>query len=185
MDIKESWEKYCKIDLFPLLEKTAQTFLEYVMNNEDELINQFIEKLEMIIDKIALCKNDLNSIEFSMIKSKVGKKGLPFLVEALSYDRNVLAQQEFLVGNIDLITLNQEMHVRAKKYVLKIPIVSIEKTFLEELGGYQNIIQKIAQKSVNQFMQYDSVKSLIDTDFIITYGDYRQEQEVLFNYEAY
>ena len=188
MDSKTAWKRYYENDYLTIKEKFRERFQEYLIDNQSMLNNIHCDCLKRLAKDIGTRVNDINTIEFSVLKSMLIKNKEPhFLVEALSDKKDILYQES--LTNIDLMeflkSLNYKMHNEAKKYILKVPLVLIEQEFMLELNEYLAQIQIIIQQSINNFLVSEHAENLLKVDFIISVGDYRQEQEILYKHEAY
>lgn len=175
-----------------LKQKTEQYFkeiIEYHMENYIEIVDEFCQSFKNLCQNIRRDSEELPSvyyIQVSMILNRLLQGQPPYLWEAFGSGYFLEApiaesiyDPQWLTGR--LLMLFDEMRQEAKRYMMAISEIEVEKLFIAEVKPYEKLITLVAIEAIEAIFdskEYAELKYEEAIEFRI--GEFRGDTELLF-----
>lgn len=175
-----------------LKQKSEQYFkeiIEYHMENYTEIVEEFCQSFKNLCQNIRNDSEELPSIYYIQISMLLNRllQGQPsYLLEAFGSDYFLEApvaegiyDPQWLTGR--LLMFFDEMKQEAKRYMMAISEIEVEKLFITEVKPYEKLITLVAIDAMESILDSEEYAELRYEDAIeFRIGEFRGDTELLF-----
>jgi len=189
MTVGESREAF-KEEVGEVSVKQLEKLQQYMMENYDELAEQFTEVFKDHCQKVIIMqesgiKNVLACIQFSLMRYKLVNGIYEFRIDA--YDENWYGDQIECVATYDVTSIfsflsefSNELIERRRKYMQRVTVCDVKRYVLEESDKYKLAVTELIRSALPQAIKLSEYESVKREDlFIITVGEFRDHSGIV------
>jgi|GEM_PF-1448023 len=165
--------------------------MEHLINNKQQVVDEYVASFQKLCANIANKKLEnpelkVSYIQSSLLLSHVLLKKPPYLMEAFDQDYylgDVISQAEYNPEWIfdRLYAFYDEIQREAKKYILKVSPIVVERIFLIEVKKYEEIVKFLAKEAIETLVDTKEYQELpYGEEIQFRIGEFRGDTEILF-----
>ncbi|MGG3504897.1 hypothetical protein ABES58_05365 [Paenibacillus lautus] len=165
--------------------------MEHLIQNKQQVIDEYVEAFQNLCLDIKQNQRlnpaiKVSYIQYSLLFSHVLLKKAPYRLEAFDEDYylgNVISEADYNPTWLfePLHAFYEEIQREAKKYILRVTPIEVERIFLIELKKYEEVIKFLAKEAIETLVDTEEYQNLpYGEEIQFRIGEYRGTTDILF-----